>query len=115
MADPLPPDASANFSRSPGWSQPSLPGRALPLRRDFRGRIQARRDGDALVCKALIRGGDPARLTFRWITSAGELDQPEGQEVRWTPPTTAGRHMVQVTVREGHGALSVDMLLHDVD
>ena len=115
MADPLPPDASASFSQSPRWSVPARPGRALPLRRDFRSRIQAHRDGDQIVCKALIRGGDPARLTFRWTTSGGALNPPEGQQVRWTPPTTPGRHMVQVTVRDGHGALSVDMLLHDVD
>jgi len=115
ISDPLPPDAAGAFSPSPRWSRPSRPGRSLPLRRDFRSRIQARRDGDALLCKALIQGGDAARLTFRWITSGGTLSSPEGQQVRWTPPTTQGRHMVQVTVRDGHGAISVDMLLHDVE
>ena len=115
ISDPLPPDAAAAFSPSPRWSRPSRPGRNLPLRRDFRSRIQAQRDGDALLCKALIQGGDPARLTYRWITSGGELSSPEGQQVRWVPPTTPGRHMVQVTVRDGHGAISVDMMLHDVE
>ena len=115
IADPLPPDASAQHQRNPGWSTPSRPGRSLPLRRDFRSRIQVTTDGEQLVCNALIRGADPRQLKFRWITSGGVLDSTEAQQVRWTPPRTPGRHMVQVTVRDGHGALSVDMLLHDVD
>ncbi len=114
MADPLPPDASAQFQKSPGWSRPARPGRSLPLRRDFRSRIQVRREAGQIICTALIRGAEAEGLTFRWITSGGVLDSKEGQEVRWTPPATPGRHMVQVTVRDGHGAISIDMLLHDV-
>lgn len=112
-ADPLPPDAMSPNSSTPGRGTP--PRRpALPLSRDFRTRIKAVTTLDHVTLTAKTRGlGNPA-LSHTWTISGGVLDGDHRQTVRWTPPTAPGRHMAQVVVRDGRGALAVDVYLYEV-
>jgi hypothetical protein len=137
IADPLPPDFQTIHPRPPKSFPPAQPGQAmlrrpsrslspsqpgheLPIDRRLDARIQARQlegsDGPLqLELTASCRGADPAELTYRWVTSSGTLDDTEGFKVRWTPPSTPGRHMVQVVVRDGDRAVAVHALYFTVE
>ena len=113
IADPLPPDASAPYSSTPGRGTPRA-RHALPLSRDFRTRVTAVTSLDHVQLTAVTRGvGNPA-LRHTWTISGGALDRTDRQTVVWTPPTTPGRHMAQVVVRDGRGSIAVDVYLHEV-
>ena len=113
VADPLPPDASAPYSSTPRRSTPRA-RRALPLSRDFRTRVKAVTSPDHVQLTAVTRGmGNPA-LRHTWTISGGTLDRTDRANVSWTPPTTPGKHMAQVVVRDGRGSLAVDVYLHEV-
>ncbi len=113
IADPLPPDATAPPS------YPSQRGRqqarpALPLSRNFRTRVRGVTSLNHIEMTAVTRGvGNPA-LLHKWTVSGGTLERDNRQTVRWRPPTSPGRHMAQVVVRDGHGSIAVDVYLHEV-
>ena len=113
IAEPLPPDATAPPSYPPQRGhQQARP--ALPLSRNFRTRVRAVTSLNHIDLTAVTRGvGNPA-LLHRWTISGGTLDRDNRQTVRWRPPTTPGRHMAQVVVRDGRGSISVDVYLHEV-
>jgi len=126
IADPLPSDASAATPPRPGqWGafqiQPpdrqSLPGRGdrLPLNRSLRTVIQALPRAGGIELVARSQAPDPARLTYSWRASGGTLDRSDGPTALWSPPTTPGRHMVQVTVRDQHRTIFVAVHLHTVE
>ena len=113
IADPLPPDASAPYSSTPGRGTPRARP-ALPLSRDFRTRVTAVTSLDHVTLTAVTRGvGNPA-MRHSWSVSGGTLDRTDRATVRWIPPTTPGRHMAQVVVRDGRGSIAVDVYLHEV-
>ncbi len=113
IADPLPPDASAPYSSTPRRGARHA-GQALPLSRDFRTRVKAVTSIDHVSLTAETRGvGNPA-LRHTWTVSGGTLDRADRANVRWTPPTTPGRHMAQVVVRDGRGSIAVDVYLYEV-
>jgi hypothetical protein len=114
VSDMLPPDASA-FSPSPQQRPQQRRAPRLPLSRELRTRIRARNSGPQLQLTAETRGLPSAQVgDYRWLASDGTLDQAQGKRVCWTPPRTPGRYMVQVTVRDGKGAICVDVFVHEV-
>ena len=115
IADPLPPDASAPASQPPRGQMGQGNQRILPLSREFRTRISAApaASGGGIQLRAQTAGAGMRQLRHSWVASAGTLDRADRQIVRWTPPATPGRHMVQVVVRDGRGHLAVDVFLHE--
>ena len=45
------------------------------------------------------------------MASAGTLSAANVGEVAWSPPPGPGRHLLQVTVRDGQRALAVDAIV----
>jgi hypothetical protein len=137
IADPLPPDFQTVHPKPPKSFPPAEPGRAmlrrpskilspdqpghaLPIDRRLGARIHARQIEQSggpvqLELTASCHGADPAELTYRWITSAGILDETEGLKVRWTLPSTPGRHMVQVVIRDRDRAVAVHAFYFTVE
>jgi hypothetical protein len=113
IVDPLPVDASAGGSTPAPKPQPRS-GEALPLERELRASIRSQRRGAQLELVAHVAGEARSELTYRWKASGGALDHGDRSSVRWTPPTGKGRHMVQLTVRDGKRTISVDVLIYEV-
>jgi hypothetical protein len=111
IVDPAPMDASAARPAPPAPRQRS--GRTLPLDRELRARIRSRGVAGQLELSAETTSTSTV-LSYRWQVSGGSLDRKEGRTVRWTPPTAKGRYLVQLTVREGSRAVSIDVLVRDV-
>jgi hypothetical protein len=109
VVDMVPPDASASWASQPHPAAQSKG--ALPLDRALRARIAAVARGSALELTARPEG---QHLSYRWKVSGGGLDRTDGRTVRWTPPRSKGRHLAQLTVRDGSRAVSVDIYLHEV-
>jgi hypothetical protein len=105
IVDPLPSD--------PVPPQPR-PGAALPLPRDLRASIRARRDGAQIELVAQVAAKPGSVLTYRWKVSGGTLDRSDRSSARWTLPTARGRHMAQLTVRDRKHTVSVDAFICDV-
>jgi hypothetical protein len=84
---------------------------ALPLPRGLNVRIarSPRADGTVLF-KAVTSFASP-RLSYVWMASAGDISGATSGEVVWRPPAGPGRHLVQVTVRDGERALAVDAVI----
>jgi hypothetical protein len=109
VVDMVPPDASAAWGSQP---RPAAQSKgALPLDRALRARIGVAARGDVLELTARAEG---QRLTYRWKVSGGTLDRSDGRTARWTPPREKGRHLAQLTVRDGDRAVSIDVYLHEV-
>jgi hypothetical protein len=111
VVDMVPVDASASWGPRPQPQATPRPGRALPLERVLRARIGVVARGNQLELTARDEGQG---RTYRWKVSGGSLDRSDGRTVRWTPPPTRGRHLAQLTVRDGSRAVSIDVYLHEV-
>ncbi len=114
VVDMLPPDAAAGATPAPRAPSRQF-GKELPLQRDLRARVVARRlAGGVLELQAQAMGVAPERLSYHWKVSGGQLDRSNAASVRWTPPCSSGAHLAQVTVRDGNRAIAVEAFLHVV-
>lgn len=119
IADPLPPDAGSaslpnrgagGFAEDPGAGKQS----AIPLPRDLRAAIQARRLADGSL-KLLARAPTRPGVRYSWKVSHGALDRDDAAAVRWQVPATPGRYLAQLTVRDGDRTVSVEVFVYNVD
>ncbi|HEY3354283.1 MAG TPA: hypothetical protein VGQ83_13605 [Polyangia bacterium] len=126
VSDMLPPDGGWHYHQRAHELDPPPPLRTLPTEGDLADRAAradlplprglavrivraARPDGTVLLRAATNRPGP--RLAFDWMASAGVLSSTTAGEVVWTPPEGPGRHLVQVSVRDGDRALAVDAVI----
>jgi hypothetical protein len=127
IADPLPPDASASSTPLPGAGfgqsqRAQRPGpqadrrSSLPLARDLRASIAARKLSDGVLrLQARAPAAPGARLRYRWKVSHGTLDSSSAAAVTWQLPAGPGRYLAQLTVRDGDRTVSVEVFVYTVE
>jgi len=84
---------------------------SLPLPRGLNVRIARTAQPDGTTRFRAVTSFANPRLSYVWMASAGALSSTTAGEVVWTPPQGPGRHLVQVTVRDGERALAVDAVI----
>jgi hypothetical protein len=112
VVDMVPMDASATLP-APKPQPAADPGKSLPLSRGLRAQIVSRVQQGKIELSARCPAGLKG-LTYRWRASAGTIERSDHQSTLWIPPTTKGTYIVQLTVRDGDRAISIDVLRHEV-